>query len=750
TALLATTRGDGGQNEIGPELFEAIGILRTEELMAMHRMDGAEQYFTRAYEFGYSFSVEETLEKWGKEEILGDIVRIIRTVRPDVIVSLPLGGEGGGQHHQTSARLTKEAFRAAADPNRFPEQMEAGLRPWQALKYYTRIWFQRRDEPDPPGTVRINTGQYDPVLGRSYFQMGMEGRSRHRCQGMPQLRALPGERFSKWVLEDSVIEVTGPESDLFDGVATGLDRLKDFVKDEAAEADFVLSGLDELQRHADEAKAAFDARRPWRSAGPLWRGLTALRRLRRDMARSSLSKKARYELEHRLAPKERDFVHALALAHGIGFDPIADRGEVTPRGTFEVALQVTNRSPEALEVTGVELALPPGWSRRVEQGPSTGRLELDDKLEVRYQVTVSPQAEYSRPYWRRKPDVDRFDLLKPEYFGLPFSPPAITARLTFRSDDVDATVEKPVQYRYEGPWVGTEKQKEVSVLPELSLTLSPQVVVFPMASQDRSRSISVTALYKGTESAKGTVRLEAPRGWEVSPEQVPLTFQRENEATTVRFQVTPPDDIQPGSFWIDAVGTLAGKDYREGVQTIAYHHIQTRYLFRPARAKVVALDVQVAPVKVGYVMGVGDEVPVAIGQLGAEVMMLERGDLAEGDLSQFDLIMTGIRAYLNRDDLRAYNHRLLEYVKNGGTMVVQYNKFEFDDAQWGPYPAKMSRNRITVEEAPITILDPSHPLFNSPNKITEDDWGGWVQERGLYFLGERDERYVDLLASEDP
>ncbi len=753
TALLTVTRGDGGQNEIGPEIFEAIGILRTEELLGVHRVDGVEQYFTRAYEFGYSFSVEETLQKWGKEEILGDIVRIIRTVRPDVIVVLPLGGEGGGQHHQTSARLTKEAFRAAADPSRFPEQIQAGFEPWQARKIYSRIWRQQRqpeDEPDPPGTVRVSTGEYDPILGRSYSQMGMEARTNHRCQSMPQLRALPGEHISKLVLEDSVIDVSSPETGLFDGVEMGLDRLKDFVKGQEDQAEFFLSGLEELKGQVEAADSAFDARAPWKTVGPLQEGLTVVRNLRSGLAASSLSDGARYELEQRLSLKERQFMEALALAHGIGFDPIADRGEVVPGGKFKVKVQVTNRSPEPIEVENVELVTPAGWKQDKEEPASSTRLGLNQKLEGPFEVVVSSQAEYARPYWVRNPNVDRFDLIRPEDFGLPFSPPAVQARMTFRSGSVEAILDEPVQFRYPGRWVGTEKQKEVSVLPAVSLTLSPEVVVYTVPSEDEARTISVRVLYKGSEEAEGVVRFVAPAGWKVTPDQALLHFRRENEATTLRFEVTPPAGIAAGSYEFQAVASLAGKEYREGFQTIAYHHIQTRYLFRPARARAQVLEIAVAPVTVGYIMGGGDKVPEAIRQLGAKVVMLGEKELAEGDLSRFDLIMTGIRAYLGRVDLRAYNHRLLEYVEDGGTMVVQYNKFEFNAAEWGPYPIKVSRNRITVEEAPIRILDPSHPVFNFPNNITEKDWEGWVQERGTYFIGERDERYRDLLAGEDP
>jgi len=302
TTLLSVTRGDGGQNQIGPELEEALGILRTAELMAMHRIDDTEQYFTLAYEFGYSFSVEESLQKWGHEETLGDMVRIIRTVRPDVMVCLPLGGEGGGQHHQTSGRLTKEAFRAAADPHRFPDQIRSGLRPWQPLKLYSRYRTPpgEEDKTDPPGIVSMDTGRYDPILGRSYHQLGIEARANHLCQDINQLHALPGERIAKWLPEDLVVETAFTESDLFDGVPMGLGRLKEFLAgDPSQAAASFLAGLDELQAEVDAAQRAYDANAPWKTLEPLRRGLQTVRRLRQ--AAGELGEEARYELEHRLS-----------------------------------------------------------------------------------------------------------------------------------------------------------------------------------------------------------------------------------------------------------------------------------------------------------------------------------------------------------------------------------------------------------------------------------------------------------------
>ena len=752
TSLLTVTRGDGGQNEIGPEILEALGILRSAELMAMHRIDGAEQYFTRAYEFGYSFSVEETLEKWGKEEILADVVRIIRTVRPDVVTHLPTTGEGGGQHHQTTGRLAREAFEAAADPNRFPEQIEDGLRPWQVVKMYERFGgmgmrFGAPDDAVPASVVRMDTGIYDPVLGRTYAQLGLEARSMHRCQSMSQLRGLPGEAVSRWSLENSAIEADEAETDLFDGVEMGLDRYRAFVRGQESQAGFFLEGLEALKGHVAAAERAFDALEPWRTLPALRDGLSAVRALRADVAASGLSDDAKYDLEHRLALKEEQFTKAVVLAHGLALEPIADAGEVVPGSSFGVNLLVANQSPEPIDVTNLEVVTPAGWTLR-SRGDVSRTLGAGERLSTGFDVEVADGAEYSRPYWERNYQVDRFDILDESLLGLPFTPGPVHARVSFRSGDVDVVLEEPVQYRYEGAWVGTEKQHGITVVPTLSVNLAPRTMLYPVGAE--SREISVDVVYKGTGPAEGSLRLDVPEGWRVSPSEAALSFDRKGEATVVQFQVAAPAGVEASEYTVSAVAEMDGMEYREGYEPIDYHHIEKRYIFRAAEATVKTLQINAASVSVGYVMGVGDDVPAAIQQLGLDVTMLDEEALAEGDLSRFDIILTGVRAYLNRQDLRAYNARLLEYAENGGTVVVQYNKFEFNDAQWGPYPIAVSRNRVTVEEAPMRILDPDHPVFNFPNEVTEADWDDWIQERGTYFIGNKDERYVDLLASEDP
>jgi len=765
TALLTVTRGDGGQNEIGPELFQAIGILRTEELANVHRYDGAEQYFTRAFEFGYSFSVEETFEKWNREAILEDVVRVVRTFRPDVIITMPREGPGGGQHHQATARLGHEAFRAAADPNRFPGQIQEGLRPWQARKVYQTAGG--RNQAAPEGAVLDVTSDYDPLLGMSWNQLGALARAAHRCQGMGQLEAQPGEGQAAHSLVDSEPKVTGTETGILEAVDTSLSRWAEIVKGEQAAAGFLKAGIEAIEAAAQQASKAFDVRTPHETLEPLAAGLKAVRDLQSKVKVSSLSKGVRDELAFRLVRKEADFQKALALAQGLAFSVTADDGDVVPGQGFGVVAQAWNQSAVPVTIDDIALRLPEGWTQERTEG-EPGKLAPGQGVTVKYRVTVGEQARYSQPYWKRNFDVDRFDIEIPEHHTLPWSPPRVVAELRYTVDTVPAVLEQAAYWRYEGPWVGAEKRKVVNVVPALSVALKPALAVIPLKAAGSQREFRVSVLSNATQAATAKVRLEAPDGWVVEPEEVPVAFQLEGEEATARFFVTPPPGLAAGELEIRAVATQDGREFREGYQVIAYDHIQKRHLYHPAASAVKAVDVKLGDaVSIGYVLGAGDEVPPAIEGLGAPLTFLTPDDIAFGDLSEYTTIVTGIRAYLTRSDLKSHHKRLMGYVEGGGHLIVQYNKFEFnqltdrpdfrpgfnfDDVEspFAPYPAAVTRNRVTVEEAPVRMLLPEHQLLNSPNRITDADFEGWVQERGLYFLGAKDDRYQELFASTDP
>jgi LmbE family N-acetylglucosaminyl deacetylase len=717
TVLATATRGDGGQNEIGPELFDALAALRTEELLAAHRFDGAEQFFTRAVDFGYSFSVEETFERWGREEILSDFVRLIRMTRPDVIVALRPDGTGGGQHHQASAILAREAFRAAADPARFPDQLHNGLQPWQAAKFYFMGPFGFRNEkpPDPSlKLVTIDLEKYDPLLGRTYAEIGSQARAMHKCQGFGQLIALPGRAAARYELVDTVIpgQLEKTETSLFDGVEARPNPVQEAV---------------------ERAQRAFDRSDEAGVSEALLAGLAKIRSLGPDT----------------LTLKEAQLEQALLLAHGIRVDLLADDGIVVAGQPIKLNAIVAARIGEAVGVSRLTFEGFEGQPA-CPGGKSAPGAVYTCTIDARIPADAKPTGIY----WKRRTDADRYDVDPDVPFGAPFAPTPFHAGVSLKIGGLDVSLDRPIVYRYEGNIFSGEKRMELKVVPAVGVSVSPEIAIVARGGTDDasrkalSREIRVTATSGAGSIASTELALQVPDGWRADPPNARLSFSRQDEARSIRFTVRPPAAVKADDYRVRV--TVDGRT-AAGFQVVEYPHIQRRHLLEEATNVIKALDVRIAPdLRVGYVMGVGDQVPQAIEQLGARVEMIGADDLAWGDLSSFDVIVTGVRAYERRADLRANNHRLLEYARQGGVVLVQYNKFEFNQAAYAPLPAKVSGNRITDERAPVTILDPSHPVFRNPNHIDEHTWEGWVQERGLYFLGDRDPGYRDLVELTDP
>jgi LmbE family N-acetylglucosaminyl deacetylase len=781
TSLVAATRGEGGQNEIGPELFEALAVLRTEELLAAHRFDGADQYFTRAVDFGYSFSIDETFEKWGKQEILGDYVRMIRTIRPDIIVGFVFDGAGGGQHHQASSRLTAEAFRAAADPAAFPEQIQKeGLRPWQAKKFYYTAGF---GGPPPAagqgtaaaapqtagGVLPFTYGEaYDPVLGRTYAEVGAEGRSMHKCQGMSQLLPLPAAGAQQgfggprgYKLQDTVLPggVAREETDPFSGIDTTLKSLAAYAGDQPPAV--LTAGLDRIQAAVSDARKAFDATGSGAAVTALVRGLRAVRELRRSLAASGASAEAAFEIDHRLDYKEKQFAEALLLATDVRIEAIARDGLVVPGQSVQIDLLVANRSRAPVmisrrSIAGLEAKAPVCEDDKLLRAPEgrasctvAARIPAEARLTAAHFKYAEPAAKAER--FVVDPDVPH---------GLPFRPTPFTASFLLNVAGIDVTPTIPIQFRSEGNIFSGEKRGELHVVPRFAVSASPEIAVVPYgatpaSSRGTEREIRVTVTNHAPGAAKATVQLQMPRGWQSTPASAPVAFTREDEAMTVRFRLLVPPSplLEPGDEVIRAVVTEGSTAYSQGYQVVEYPHTTRRHVLRAPEVVVKTLDVKVKPnLTVGYVMGVGDEVPAALEQIGARVEFLDESDLAWGDLGRFDVVMTGVRAYERRADLRAHNQRIIDYARAGGTVIVNYNKFEFNDAQYGPYPGRVGRDRVTDENSVRRLLQPKHPVFTTPNQMADADWRGWKQERGLYFFDTagRDPQYVDLLELEDP
>ena len=778
---LQTNRGEGGQNEIGPELFRDIGVLRTSELLSAHRIDGAEQYFTRAIDYGYSFSPQEVIDKWGHEQTVGDFVRQIRTFRPDVFLTMNIQGGGGDRAHEATTILAREAYKAAGDPTKYPEQIKEGLRPWQPRKLYFTggrgVIGGRRGQPPQqappsatpgPRVARINTGAYDELLGRTYAEIGADARTNHKCQGTGGVPAIPGVQLGgrgfggpgggTYQLMDTTIpgQMDKDETSLFDGIDTSLAGVARYAGANPPAA--LTGGLAAVVEQAVRAQKTFDAGDDAGTAAPIEAGLTALRALRSQLGSMGLSDDAKFEIDFRLAQKERNYEDAVIAAHGLTFEAIADDGLVIAGQPLKVALVTINRGASDVTVSGVDVA-GFGGAAACKPGPAQKNAFYSCAAELQ----VPTDAKLTEPYfhdnyWKHPENLARNDFDPGVPFGVPFAPSPFRATYHVKAGSVDVTRDIPVQFRYTKDIYLGDKRMELNVVPAFSVRVSPGLAVIPAArtaaeakAVDREIHVTVTNGTKG--AAKVSVALRAPAGWRVTPASAPIEFDHEDEALSARFRVTAPASVKLGEYPVQAVVTSSAtgdRTFSEGYQDIEYPHVQRRQVIKPAVTSVKVIDVKTAPnLHVGYIVGVGDQVPPAIEQLGARLSYIESDELAWGDLSKYDVIVTGVRAYERRGDLRAYNRRLLDYAERGGTVLVQYNKMEFNQQQYGPFPARVSGDRVSDESVPVEILQKENPVFTRPNRLGPTAWSGWVQERGLYFLGEKDPKYTDLVSMVD-
>ena len=733
---LSITRGEGGQNLVGPEQGDILGVIRTQELLGARRIDGAEQFFTRAIDFGYSKSTDETLEFWGKNEVLSDVVRVIRTFQPDVIVARFTPTRGGHGHHTASAVLANESFRAAADPTRFPEQL-GDLKPWQAKRLVWNVFRSSRTaaEPPPPGTVSEELGAFSPLLGMSIGELAGKSRSMHKSQGFGALE-MRGTVLN-WFEH---IEGDTARVSLFDGIETSWRRVP---------------GGEDIDALVQEAIGVMDAREPSRL-------LPSLLKIR--AAIGALPPSPWVELKR----KEIDEI-TLASA-GLWVDALAAAPEVTPGSAVPLSIMLLNRSSVACGLSGV--AVP----KAVRDTTIQRKLEPNVPVEVRLSMGIPENQPFSRPYWLdTAAERGHYSVSDARLLGVPESPPPFVAhvRLDFGGHQVDVGV--PVRYRWVDPTRG-EQYRTLSVVPPVSVSFPAPVIVSPNG-QPRSLTLTVRNL---SPAVMGAVALRMPPGWSSTPASIPFSFDSALTERPLKFQIRPGPNAERGMAAIEglvdaartparaveAAGAPAGavsappgaaNTTAEGTNIVSevvrveYPHIPVQVLVHPARAEVVPLDVRSRAMSVGYIVGAGDEIPAVLGQLGYHVTLLSDEDLETGDLRRFDAIVAGVRAYNTRERLRRSNARLLEYAHGGGRYIVQYNtRQQSDQLQFGPYPFKITSDRVSVEDAPVTLTDPKHPLLSKPNAITAADFEGWVQERGLYFAGDWDARYETPFESHDP
>ena len=766
-ALLTLNRGEGGANVMSPDYFDALGLVRTQELLSAGRYYGVDQYWTRVVDYGFSKTMDESMEHWTRDRVLADVVRVVRTVRPLVITSVFVGGPSDGHgNHQTAGAMAQAVFKAAGDPNVFPEQIRAGLRPWSPMKDYARAPFFARSGPPLTVNLEVPEGTYDPVLGASYVQIAREGLGFQKSQtGGPNIPKA-GQIMSGYHRFASTISVPEKENDFFDGIDTSLLGLATLAK--GGDSGFLTASLRKINAAVEDAIAKFSASAPDRSASGLAAGLKDTIALIAAVEKSNFSEDSKYDLLHELNIKRAQFNNALAEALGLSItatvapdqepdprfaqffgDPETFRTAI-PGQSFGVKVHVVNQSaqPAALQGINIESGSGPEWKVTPPASQVGGEIAASKPVDVKLTVKVPDNAEFTRPYFTR-PDIEQsyYDIKDERYVNRPLAPYPLSAWANFSYQGAPIRVGQHVQTVKRVTGLGTVLEPLVTA-PAIGIAISPRSGVVPMDAKAFEVTTVVHSNVKGP--ANGTVRLDLPQGWESQPASAPFTTTQDGDDRSLTFTVTPAN-LGEKKYAITAVAEYGGKQYREGYSVIGYTGLRPYFLYTPSMYSTSGVDVKVAPgLNIGYVAGSGDDVPASLEHLGIKVNFLSPADIASGDFKKYDAILLGVRTYAVRPDLITYNNRLLDYVKNGGVVIVQYNTPEFDH-NFGPYPYSMTSNpgEVTDEASAVTILAPSNPLFQWPNKITGKDFQEWVEERGSKWMKSWDPHYEALLETHD-
>jgi LmbE family N-acetylglucosaminyl deacetylase len=701
TGYLSVTRGDGGQNLIGNEQGIELGMIRTQELLAARRIDGAEQFFTRAYDFGFSKNTEEAFRIWDKEKTLHDVVLVIRKFRPDVIIArFPEDSRAGHGHHSGSAVLAREAFRAAADPSRFPEQLKGGLKPWQAKRIVWNAFLPNNATP-PADALKLDVGAYNALLGKSYGEIAAESRSQHKSQGfgVPRTRGQAFEYFSH-------IDGTPASDDLFKDVATGWSRV---------------AGGQKIQQLVDQLIAGYSITNPERSVPGLinlYKELSALR-----------------DGEGWAVQKQQEVVQLIEACSGLWLDATTNAPYAVQGDSLRFNFSMINRLLPAVMVTRISME---GFDTVYNQPLATNRNQAFFKT-----LLVRADKDVTQPYWLQKEmNEGSFNVEDLNMIGLPESAPAYQAVFTLEVEGTSISFTKPVRYKFTDPVKG-EVYQPLTVLPAITGRFQPEVVLlnssspkqFEVFTRKQSRNapqVKTGVTNTGNVDVKllpgasnGGIDYEAKRkNTETRVTRARLVFQENGKTTEAR-----------------------------ELKTVAYDHIPRLDYFHTPEVKLVVADVKTSGKRVGYLEGAGDRVPEALVQMGYEVVLLKERDLNPATLRTFDAVITGVRAYNVHDYLADKYDVLMNYVEQGGNLIVQYNTVNFVSSvrsKIGPYPFTISRNRVTDEKAKVSFLKTDHPVLNFPNKITESDFNDWVQERGIYFAEQLDPKYETVLSMNDP
>jgi LmbE family N-acetylglucosaminyl deacetylase len=763
--LLTLNRGEGGANVMSANYFDGLGLVRTEELLAADRYYGVDQYWTRVVDYGFSKTKAESISKWTHDRVLADVVRVVRMTRPLVITSVFVGGPTDGHgNHQTAGAVAQEVFKAAGDPNVFPDQIAAGLRPWNPLKDYARTPWFGNDDGKIATNVEVPEGDYDPVLGMSYVQIAREGLGFQKSQTGGGMIPKAGAVSTSYHRYGSVAPAEDKEKSFFDGIDVSLMGIASLATN--GQQGFLGTGLKHVNELVESAMTNFSTAHPEKIAPQLAEGLKETQKLIEQVKTSRLIADEKYNVTFELETKKAQFNNALAEALGLSVaatmapekepnplyamfvgDPDTSR-VVIPGQKFGVKVHVVSQSalPVTLKHVAVDASDGNDWESKGAIDPQA--LVQDKPADARFELTVPKDATFTQPYFSR-PNIEQsyYDISDMKYLNQPLSPYPLAAWAEFEFEGLPVRVGQVVQTikRVNGFGVVSEP---LVVGPAMSVTIKPKGGIVPLKGKEFAVTTGIRRNVKG--AAKGTVKLELPSGWTSTPPSVEFSTVSDGDEQFATFQVTPAN-LAEKSYQLTAVVDYAGEQYKQGYEVTGYPGLRPDYLYRPAVLRVTGVDVRVAEgLTVGYITGSGDDVPSSLENLGVHVTFLAPSDVASADLSKYGVILLGVRAYAARDELKAYNSRLLDYVKNGGVMIVQYNTPEFDH-NFGPYPYEMGSNpeEVTDEESKIDILDPQNPVFLWPNQITARDFEGWVEERGSKFLKSWDSHYEALLSTQD-
>lgn len=705
TGYLSITRGEGGQNLIGSEKGNLLGVLRTQELLAARQIDGAEQFFTRARDFGYSKTPEETIEIWNKQHTLWDIVWIIRNFRPDIIITRFTPELGGHGHHRASAMLAIEAFKAAANPEKFSDQLKF-VKVWKPKRVLWNTWRPslKSLSIDTTAIPFIDLGKYNPLLGKSYEELSAVSRSMHKSQGFGTAsRRGTYREYFQTLAGDSAI------SGLFDGVNLSWSKIQNGNK---------------IDQFISNIIHDYDVKNPSHSLPALINLFSQLKKISEN-----------YWVEQ----KQKEILEIIRSCAGLWLEASASDYFVTPGEQIEVTVSALNRSEFPIELEKVYFSF--------KEADTLIEQPLQNNIPIQFHTMISTpkDADYSTPYWLRGKELFQgTQLNNPELMGLPENPPDITTTFVLKSGTQQFEYTIPVLYKWTDPVKG-ENYRSVLIVPPATAQFNEKVYVFP----DNSPKEISLQIQSTTQNIDGVARLELPSNWTTTPPEQVFSFQNKEEKQTLSFTIIPPNQMSTAN--VVAQLHCNGKVYTYEMEQIEHLHIPIQTVLKKTETKFLRVNLKSKPAQIGYIMGSGDEIPQSLQQAGYHVSLLQENDIDKGELNQYDAIITGIRAYNTNSWLKFGQHKLLEYVHEGGTLIIQYNvnrRMVLDSL--GPYPFKISRDRVTVEKAPVSLLIPNHQILNYPHHITGKDFEGWVQERGLYFSDNWDRRYETPLACNDP